>query len=210
MGHERLYERSARPPALGTSVVVSGVLARCWFERRWAEASGPCGARLRSVSGMARVSTAIGFSPSTAIGSPHRRPCLLPAGGHRFSPSRRARPSSRSRACSARRSGEGRGANRRHHDFQSCSGSRGAGPPGAGRARVTCKSIKRTRASASPFTADARGRASVVCPQECRLREPLAGRRRRRQACEDLAAQLFQFGAPEMATTKFGRSQRPG
>jgi hypothetical protein len=35
-----------------------------------------------------QLSTAIGFSPSTAIGSPHRRPCFLPAGGHRFSPLR--------------------------------------------------------------------------------------------------------------------------
>ena len=34
------------------------------------------------------VSTAIGFSPGTAIGSPRRRSCCLPAGGHWFSPAR--------------------------------------------------------------------------------------------------------------------------
>ena len=32
------------------------------------------------------LSMAIGFSPSTAIGSPHRRPSFLPTGGHEFSP----------------------------------------------------------------------------------------------------------------------------
>ncbi|HEX4107492.1 MAG TPA: non-homologous end-joining DNA ligase, partial [Solirubrobacteraceae bacterium] len=32
------------------------------------------------------VSMAIGFSPSTAIGSPHRRPSFLPTGGREFSP----------------------------------------------------------------------------------------------------------------------------
>jgi hypothetical protein len=44
--------------------------------------------RLRAggVRGAAAVSTAIGFSPTAAIGSPHRWPCFLPAGGHWFSP----------------------------------------------------------------------------------------------------------------------------
>jgi hypothetical protein len=37
------------------------------------------------------LSTAIGFSPAAAVGSPHRRPCFLPAGGHRFSPLRGVR-----------------------------------------------------------------------------------------------------------------------
>jgi ABC-type multidrug transport system ATPase subunit len=32
------------------------------------------------------VSTAIGFSPRAAIGSPRGRPSFLPTGGHRFSP----------------------------------------------------------------------------------------------------------------------------
>jgi hypothetical protein len=32
------------------------------------------------------VSTVIGFSPTTAIGSPHWWPCFLPTGGHEFSP----------------------------------------------------------------------------------------------------------------------------
>jgi hypothetical protein len=32
------------------------------------------------------LSMAIGFSPCTAIGFPHRRPSFLPTGGHGFSP----------------------------------------------------------------------------------------------------------------------------
>jgi len=44
-----------------------------------------------------RLSTAIGFSPRAAIGSPQWRPCFLPAGGHRFSPAQGVARSSRSR-----------------------------------------------------------------------------------------------------------------
>lgn len=59
------------------------------------------------------LSTAIGFSPAAAIGSPHRRPCFLPAGGNRFSPLRGLRGRRRgAEPVRARRSGEGRGANR--------------------------------------------------------------------------------------------------
>jgi hypothetical protein len=45
-------------------------------------------APIASRSSRVSMSTAIGFSPTTAIGSPHRRPSFLPTGGHRFSPSR--------------------------------------------------------------------------------------------------------------------------
>ncbi len=51
------------------------------------------------------LSMAIGFSPSTAIGSPHRRPSFLPAGGHEFSP----RPGGRATVVAGAEPG-GRGA----------------------------------------------------------------------------------------------------